>query len=177
MTQSKSDRYGRIAKKAAIICACCLIFFFVSLLSDQAFSVDQAPRWLGIILGTAALGSLVTGTTCIAAVIWGHFKTGNSIDDRQATCPTCGAMDDFSFTVEPRGSFSLLAFLGGGLPAVIFRNMGRGRRVRCNKCEARFYVRSPFSKVARVCFWLLVAPTIFLLIAFLIRMVFITVSQ
>jgi len=45
-------------------------------------------------------------------------------------CPECGAGGDFKPAVELRGSFSLLAFLAGGLIAVLFRNAGRERRVQ-----------------------------------------------
>jgi len=78
----------------------------------------------------------------------------------KVTCPQCGAADDFTRLVELRSSFSLPAFLFGGLIAVLFRNAGKARRVRCNKCESRFYVSSPLSKISRVIFWLLVTPTI-----------------
>jgi hypothetical protein len=78
----------------------------------------------------------------------------------RATCPQCGAADDFTPVLDPHSPFSLLPFLAGGLLAVIFRNAGRPKRVRCNKCEARFYVSSPLSKISRVIFWLLVTPTI-----------------
>ena len=89
----------------------------------------------------------------------------------KVTCPQCGAADDFSPVLEMRSSFSLLAFLSGGLIAVLFRNAGRPRRVRCNKCEARFYVSSPLSKISRVIFWLLVTPTIVVLIIALIMII------
>jgi hypothetical protein len=75
-------------------------------------------------------------------------------------CPHCGAADNYVSAVELRGSFSWLAFLAGGLLAVLFRNTGRERRVRCNQCDALFSVRTPFSKVSRVIFWLLVCPTL-----------------
>jgi hypothetical protein len=81
----------------------------------------------------------------------------------QVTCPACGAVDDFTQVIDSRGSFSLPAFLFGGLIAVFFRNAGKARRVRCNKCDARFYVSSPLSKISRVIFWLLVTPTIIFL--------------
>ncbi len=79
-------------------------------------------------------------------------------------CPACGAPDDYAQTVELRGSFSWLVFLAGGLLAVLFRNAGRRRRVRCNKCEALFDVRTPLSMLSLVFFWLLVCPTIIALI-------------
>lgn len=81
----------------------------------------------------------------------------------KASCPQCGAADDFSRAVELRSSFSWPIFFFGGLIAVMFRNAGRPRSVKCNKCETPFYVSTPLSKVSRVIFWLLVAPTIIVL--------------
>ena len=89
----------------------------------------------------------------------------------RVTCPQCGAADDFTPVIDSRGSFSLFAFFFGGLIAVLFRNAGKSRPVRCNKCEARFYVSTPLSKISRVIFWLLVAPTIIVLIIALILLV------
>ena len=82
-------------------------------------------------------------------------------------CPSCGAADSYKPAVELRGSFSLLAFLAGGLLAVAFRNFSQERRVQCNECANLFYIRSPFSKAAKIMFWLLVSPTI-LVLAFLL---------
>jgi hypothetical protein len=73
--------------------------------------------------------------------------------------------------MELRGSFSWLVFFAGGLLAVLFRNAGRRRRVRCNKCETVFNVRTPLSKVSLVIFWLLVGPTVVALIFLLIALV------
>ena len=98
-------------------------------------------------------------------------KPPGRIDPAGTICPGCGVSGDYTFVVEPRSSFSLLAFLGGGLPAVFFRNAGRRRRVRCNRCEARYYVRSPLGKISQVIFWLLVAPTIIVLIILLAELV------
>jgi hypothetical protein len=53
----------------------------------------------------------------------------------------------------------------------MFRNAGRARRVRCNECDARFYIASPFSKVAKVIYWLLVAPFTLFLIVVLLRII------
>lgn len=92
-------------------------------------------------------------------------------------CPQCGAADDFTPVPEVRSSFSLPVLLLGGLIAVVFRNAGRPRRVRCNKCEARFYVSSTFSKISRVIFWLLVAPSILALIIALIMMIHVIFSH
>jgi len=86
-------------------------------------------------------------------------------------CPACGASDGYTPTVELRGSFSWPIFLAGGFLAVLFRNAGRSRRVRCNKCEAIFNVRTPVSKLSLVIFWLLICPTIIALIIFLVALV------
>lgn len=81
----------------------------------------------------------------------------------KVTCPQCGAADDFSQAIELRSSFSLPAFVFGGLIGVVFLNTGRPRRVRCNQCDTRFHISTPLSKVSRVIFWLLVSPSIILL--------------
>src|ERR1051325_1896961 len=57
-------------------------------------------------------------------------------------CPSCGAADDYAPTLELRGSFSWLVFMAGGLLAVIFRNAGRGKKVRCNKCDTLFEIHT-----------------------------------
>jgi hypothetical protein len=79
------------------------------------------------------------------------------------TCPQCAAEDDFTPVVDVHSSFNLFAFLFGGLFAVLFQNAGRPRRVRCNRCEARFYISRAFSRFSRVIFWLLVTPGIIIL--------------
>jgi len=90
----------------------------------------------------------------------GLTETSAGATPPKVTCTQCGAADDFTQVIDARGSFSLPVFLFGGLIAVFFRNAGKARRVRCNKCDARFYVSSPFSKIFRVIFWLLVTPAI-----------------
>ncbi|MEJ0091192.1 MAG: hypothetical protein WDM80_15790 [Limisphaerales bacterium] len=75
-------------------------------------------------------------------------------------CPACGAVDDFTRTVELRGSFSWGVFLLGGIIAVLFRNAGRKRKVRCNKCEAFFYIHPPLARFSLLIFWLLICPAI-----------------
>jgi hypothetical protein len=89
----------------------------------------------------------------------------------KVVCPQCGAADDFTRVIDARGSFSLPAFLFGGLFAVFARNAGKARRVRCNKCDARFYFSSPLSKISRVIFWLLVTPSIICLGILLIMII------
>ena len=74
-------------------------------------------------------------------------------------CPACGA-GDYSATVELRGSFSWPVFFAGGIFAVLFRNAGSRRKVRCNHCKAVFEVRTPLSRVSLVLLWLLICPTI-----------------
>ena len=83
-------------------------------------------------------------------------------------CPACGAVDGYTPVVELRGSFSWLIFFIGGIFAVVFRNAGRRRKVRCNKCEATFYIRSPLSIVSLAIFWLLMGLAIVFLILLLI---------
>ena len=89
----------------------------------------------------------------------------------KVTCPQCGAADDFTAVIDTRGSFSLTTFLLGGLIAVLFQNAGKARRVRCNQCEARFFVSSRLSRLSRVIFWLLVTPTIICLGLLLIMLI------
>ena len=85
-------------------------------------------------------------------------------------CPVCGAADDYTPTIELRGSFSWTVFFAGGLLAVLFRNAGRRKKVRCNKCDAIFNIRTPLSKVSLVIFWLLICPTIITLIIFFLSL-------
>lgn len=88
----------------------------------------------------------------------------------KARCPKCGAVDDYAPAVDLRGSFSWLVFFAGGILAVLFRNAGRQRRVRCKHCDALFSVPAPFSKLSWVIFWLLVCPTIILLVICLLAL-------
>lgn len=100
-------------------------------------------------------------------------QTQQEANDKSAArvrCPACGAADDYSATMELRGSFSWLAFLAGGIFAVLFRNAGRPRKVRCNKCEAIFDIRTPFTKISLVVLWLLVCPTIIVLIVLVVAL-------
>jgi hypothetical protein len=93
-----------------------------------------------------------------------------------APCPTCGATDGYMPTVELRGSFSWLIFFMGGILAVVFRNAGRRKKVRCTKCDATFFIHPPLSRISVVIFWLLIAPTIlflFILLVHLFHMIFI----
>jgi len=83
-------------------------------------------------------------------------------------CPACGTLDDFTRTIELRGSFSWAVFFFGGIFAVLFRNAGRKRKVRCNKCETLFDIRSPLARVSLVIFWLLICPTIVALLILVI---------
>jgi hypothetical protein len=92
-------------------------------------------------------------------------------------CPKCGAIGDYVPAVDVRGSFSWLVFFAGGILAVLFRNAGRQRRVRCNQCDALFSVRAPFSKLSWVIFWLLVCPTITALVICLVALLHTIVSH
>ena len=87
---------------------------------------------------------------------------------RGSVCPQCGEAEDFTHVMDFGGSFNLPAFLLGGLIGVMLRNAGKARAVCCNKCQTRFYLSTPFSKISRMMFWFLVTPTIILLILALI---------
>jgi hypothetical protein len=87
------------------------------------------------------------------------------------TCPKCGTSDSYTQAIELRSSFNLGVFLLGGIWAVIFRNAGRPRRVRCSQCEELFNIRTPASKASLAVFWLLVAPGIFVIAVFLLTFV------
>lgn len=89
----------------------------------------------------------------------------------RVVCPKCGAAGDFSDVVGTHASFSWPAFLAGGIFAVLFLNAGRMKRVRCNRCEARFYIRRPYTTVSRLIFWILVAPVLTLLILKFIQII------
>jgi uncharacterized membrane protein YvbJ len=93
------------------------------------------------------------------------------ISAQKRTCPACGAVEDYSSAIELRSSFSWPIFFVGGLLAVMFRNAGREKRVRCNKCEQLFNIRTPISKLSRAVFWILVCPAILTLITFLIVLI------
>lgn len=82
-------------------------------------------------------------------------------------CPICGATNDLMPAVELRSSFNWLIFLAGGLLAVICRNAGRKRKMRCNQCGAIFETRSSLSKLSLLIFWLLICPTVIFLICVL----------
>src|SRR6266581_4186982 len=83
---------------------------------------------------------------------------------RAIVCPACGAHDDYKTGVALRGSFSWVVFLLGGFIAVLFHNASRQRRVQCNACGAFFGIRTPLSKGSLFIFWLLIAPTIIVLV-------------
>jgi uncharacterized Zn-finger protein len=88
-----------------------------------------------------------------------------------ATCPNCGISGDYRPIIVARGSFSFPIFFAGGIFAVIFRNVGRGRMVRCNHCETRFTVHTPFSKLAKILFWILLGPMIVFAVLLLLNLV------
>ncbi len=87
-------------------------------------------------------------------------------------CPTCGARDDYKASIALRSSFSWLVFFLGGFIAVLFHNASRKRRVQCNACGGLFGVRTPLSKLSLVLFWLLIAPTIIVLVFVLLSVLF-----
>jgi len=86
-----------------------------------------------------------------------HFHQSNaSSPQRGNRCPGCGAVGDYSPAVELRGSFSWPAFIVGGFFAVLFRNAGRRRKVKCNQCGHLFYIRTPLSNLSLLFFWILI---------------------
>src|SRR5262245_14357153 len=87
-------------------------------------------------------------------------------------CPTCGACDDYKAAIAFRGSFSWLVFFLGGFIAVLFHNASRRRRVQCNACGAFFGIGTPISKLSLIVFWLLIAPTIIVLVFVLLSALF-----
>jgi hypothetical protein len=93
-----------------------------------------------------------------------------SESNRSAICPACGTPDDFKTAIRLGSSFNLAAFVAGGILAVLFCNAGREKRVQCNKCGAVFGIRTPLSIISRVFFWLLVAPTIIVLVLWLLSL-------
>jgi hypothetical protein len=90
----------------------------------------------------------------------------------KAHCPSCGATSGFAPAVELRGSFSWFVFLAGGIFAVLFRNAGRRKKVKCNNCGTLFEIRSTLSTVSLVFFWLLICPTVITLIILLLNFLY-----
>jgi hypothetical protein len=72
--------------------------------------------------------------------------------------------------VELRGSFNWPVFFAGGLLAVLFRNAGRRRKVRCRRCDAVFSVASVASEISRGLFWLCLCPAILAVLVLLITL-------
>ena len=87
-------------------------------------------------------------------------------------CPACGAHDGYKTGVALRGSFSWLVFFLGGFIAVFFHNASRQQRVQCNACGAFFGIRTRLSRLSLVIFWLLIAPTIVVLVFVLLSALF-----
>ena len=94
-----------------------------------------------------------------------------------ATCQNCGMIGDYRSVIVPRGSFSFPILIVGGIFAVIFRNAGRGRMVRCNNCETSFAVHTPFSKLAKILFWIFVGPAIVFAVLLLLKLVLMSFSK
>src|SRR6266498_3044419 len=111
-------------------------------------------------------------------------ECGTSLPDTEASvvtvqptqaagvCPTCGVRDDYKAGIALRGSFSWFIFFLGGFIAVLFHNASRQRRVQCNACGAFFGIRTPLSKLSLFIFWLLIAPTIVVLVFVLLSALF-----
>ena len=83
------------------------------------------------------------------------------------TCPACGAYAGHKPAIRLKESFNVFALIGGGIFAVVLLNAGRAKRVQCNACGALFSIRPPGSKIMLLFFWLLVAPTILFIAAYL----------
>jgi len=79
-------------------------------------------------------------------------------------CPVCGAHDGYKTSIALRGSFSWVAFMLGGLIAALFHYFGRQQRVQCNACGTFFSIRTVLSKMSLAVFWLLVVPTVIVLV-------------
>jgi hypothetical protein len=99
----------------------------------------------------------------LSATVESHAP-GVQLRPPKVLCPACGAPDDYKPAIELRRSFGWAALIAGGLPGLFLWNAGRPKRVRCNKCEATFDIRTPLSKISLVIFWILVGPAIILLI-------------
>lgn len=90
-------------------------------------------------------------------------EPGRPIKDQsraKVVCPKCGAPDDYKPALELRGSFSWILFFAGGIWAVLIRNAGRTRKVRCDNCSAIFEIQPPLARTTRLIFWVLVCPAI-----------------
>ena len=95
----------------------------------------------------------------------------------QEACPLCGSQAGFTPVVEFRKPFSFPLLFTGGLIAILFRNAGRERFVRCHTCDKKYGIRTPFSKFARVLFWLCMAPAVIYALFFLIKSVQMLISN
>jgi hypothetical protein len=85
----------------------------------------------------------------------------------KSACPVCGAFAGHKPAIKLGQSFSVMAFLAGGIFAVLLLNAGREKRVQCNACGAIFSIRPTASKISLLLFWLLVAPGVLLLCFYL----------
>jgi hypothetical protein len=115
-------------------------------------------------------GAAIACVECRTPLTEGTTQSAPGARRSRVTCPKCGAPDSYTQAIELRSSFNVGVFLLGGIWAIIFRNAGRPRRVRCSQCEEVFSIRTPASKVSLAVFWLLVAPGVLgiaiLLVAF-----------
>ena len=100
------------------------------------------------------------------------IDTGPAVSNDQSFtlifCPSCGKSADIKPVVAAKGSFSTPVFLAGGLIALIFQNVGRERRFRCNTCGVHFGIRTRLSKAAKVLFWISIIPAIMITLLFVI---------
>jgi len=112
------------------------------------------------------------GTTLPSSAVMPAPALAPATPKPRVVCPACGAHDNYRDGIQLRGSFSWFVFFLGGIIAVLFRNAGQERRVQCNACGKPFGIRTPVSKGSLVVFWLLIAPTIIILILLLIGALF-----
>jgi hypothetical protein len=85
------------------------------------------------------------------------------------TCPHCGALAGHKPAIKLGKSFSLTAFITGGIIGVVLLNAGRAKRVRCNACGGVFKTRTPASIISLLFFWLFIAPGLIVLTFFLLH--------
>ena len=102
----------------------------------------------------------------------GKDPVNGSNPQPRMVCPACGASDNYKAALALHGSFNWAVYFFGGFLAVLFQNASREKRVQCNGCGEFFGVRSRMSKVSLVLFWLLVAPTLLILLFVLLSALF-----
>jgi hypothetical protein len=114
--------------------------------------------------------TLTTCGECGSALTGGNGQPRVAQSKSSAICPSCGAQGDYKPALKLKNSVNLPALLVGGWLGLVFHNAGRKKRVQCNQCATFFSIATPVTKLSRVLFWLLVSPTIIVLLIFLILM-------